>query len=158
MTARHSHEPRRSRPHPSLRRRIKDRGGAQPTVIDLPDVDLPAPDGSVHWVRVTCPECGIVRVPTERVVVRNCVDDQTWSYRARCSECETTFLGDTPEGLALAALAAGVSVELWTLPIPSARRPGPPIQATDLLTLHLELLEFDWFDRLSRVEPPLGDR
>jgi hypothetical protein len=99
-----------------------------------------------------------VRVPTEQVVVRNCVDDQTWSYRATCSECGTRFLGDTPEGLALAALAAGVSVEIWTLPIPSARRPGPPIQAADLLALHLALMEYDWFDRLSGAEPPLGDR
>jgi hypothetical protein len=158
MTARHSHEPRRSRPHPSLRRRVANRGEAEPTVLDLPDPASAAPDGSVHWVRVTCPDCGIVRVPTERVVVRNCVDDQTWSYRARCSECGTTFLGDTPDGLALAALAAGVSVEIWTLPIPSARCPGPPIEAADLLALHLALMEYDWFDRLSRVEPPLGDR
>jgi hypothetical protein len=158
MTARHSHEPRRSRPHPSLRRRVADRRAAEPTLIDLPRVDEAAPDGSVHWVRVTCPECGIVRVPTEQVVVRNCVDDQTWSYRARCSECGTMFVGDTPEGLALAALAAGVSVETWTRSVPSARRPGPPIQAADLLAFHLALMEYDWFDRLSRVEPPLGDR
>jgi hypothetical protein len=158
MTARHSHEPRRSRPHPSLRRHVANRDVAEPTLLDLPDPAQPASDGSVHWVRVTCPGCGIVRVPIEQVVVRNCVDDQTWSYRARCSQCGTTFLGDTPEGLALAALAAGVSVEIWTLPIPSARRPGPPIQAADLLALHLALTEYDWFDRLSGAEPPPGDR
>jgi hypothetical protein len=134
-----------------------DRAENQPPTLDLP---TPPPDrnSSVHWVRVTCPDCGVVRVRTDRVVVRNCVDNQTWTYRANCSQCGAVFLGDTPESLALAAIGAGVSVETWTLPVASTRRPGPPIEATDILELHLALLEHDWFDRLAQVRPPLGDR
>jgi hypothetical protein len=152
MAARHPHEPRRSRPFPSFPRPMTD-------AAERPDrADRTARDGSVHWVRVTCPDCGVVRVGTDRVVIRNCVDNQTWSYRARCSQCGTVFLGDTPEALAIAAIGAGVSVETWTLPVASARRPGPPLRAADVVELHVALLADDWFERLAQVQPPLGDR
>jgi hypothetical protein len=90
------------------------------------------------------------------VVVRNCVDDQSWSYRARCSKCDTTFIGTTPASLARPAVAAGLAVEHWTLPNPSPRRSGSPIHAVDALELHLALLESDWFDQWVRAEP-LGE-
>lgn len=89
----------------------------------------------------------------DRVVLRNCVDDQSWSYRALCSGCDTTFVGDTPAGLAVGAIAAGVEVEHWTLPRPSARHAGSALHAVDALELHLALLEPDWFEQLARVEP-----
>jgi hypothetical protein len=95
-------------------------------------------------------------VRADLVVVRNCVDDQSWSYRARCSRCDTTFVGATPASLARPAVAAGIAIELWTLPKPSARRSGSPLRAVDALELHLALLESDWFDQLARVEP-LGE-
>jgi hypothetical protein len=98
-----------------------------------------------------------VRVRTDRVVLRRCVDDQTWSYRARCSSCEVTFVDSTPALLALPAVAAGVELELWSLPRPSGRASGSTLQAIDLLELHLALLEPDWFDQMARVKPG-GDR
>jgi hypothetical protein len=122
-----------------------------PMIVD-PIIDRPS-----HWVRVTCPACGVVRVRAERVVMRNCVDDDTWSYRARCSECEIAFVGFTPATLALPAVAAGLALETWTLPVPSPRYSGSPLHAVDALELHLAMLEDDWFDQLARVEP-LGDR
>jgi hypothetical protein len=134
----HTHGPKRSRP----------RGIGRPSVVAKARLDPTAP-----WVRVTCPECGVVRVRADRVVVRNCTDDQSWSYRARCSSCDTTFVGMTPVALALPAVAAGLAVELWTLPKPSARREGSPLQVIDALELHLALLESDWFDEMARVEP-----
>jgi hypothetical protein len=142
MATRHSRGPRRSRP------RGTDRPKALPSAV--------APSAS-RWVRVTCPVCGIVRVRADLVVVRNCVDDQSWSYRARCSQCDTLFVGTTPAALALPAVAAGLAVELWTLPTLSARHSGSAIHAVDALELHLALLEPDWFEQLARVEP-LGDR
>jgi hypothetical protein len=93
-------------------------------------------------------------VHADLVVVRNCIDDESWSYRARCSSCDTTFVGATPASLARPAVAAGLAIELWTLPRPSARRAGSPLRAVDALELHLELLEPDWFEQLARVEPP----
>ena len=54
-----------------------------------------------RWVRVTCPACGVVRVQLDDVVLRNCVDDRSWSYRARCSRCRTLFLAETPTTLVI---------------------------------------------------------
>jgi hypothetical protein len=133
-----SRGPKRSRP----------RQAAHPAGAPAPCTETPS-----RWVRVTCPSCGVVRVRVDRVVVRNCVDDWTWSYRARCSACDVTFVDATPAALALPAVAAGVTVELWTLPRPSPRREGQPLHAVDALQLHLALLEPDWFDELVAVEP-----
>ena len=141
MTTGHARGPRRSRPC----------GSNRPTGVSSTATENPS-----HWVRVTCPACGVVRVLAGLVVVRNCVDDQSWSYRARCSRCDTTFVGTTPASLARPAVAAGLTVEHWTLPKPSARRTGSPLHAVDALELHLALLESDWFDQWVRVEP-LGE-
>lgn len=175
MTSRHSRRPGRSRPHSSrmpdeivnvemsaIERALIEGTGIYDAAIDGAAMDAVAidrveVDRPSHWVRVTCPDCGVVRVRAERVVIRNCVDDETWSYRARCSECETTFIGFTPATLALPAVAAGLDVEIWTLPIPSPRHSGSPLHAVDALEMHLAMLEDDWFDQLARVEP-LGDR
>ncbi|HEV7524155.1 MAG TPA: hypothetical protein VGP92_04280 [Acidimicrobiia bacterium] len=120
-------------------------------------MSAPPPESTSPWVRVTCPACGVVRVKADRVVVRNCLDDRSWSYRALCSQCDTTFVGNTPAALALPAVAAGLAVELWTLPTPSARHSGSALHAVDALELHLALLEPDWFEQLASMEP-LGDR
>ena len=58
--------------------------------------------GLSNWVRVTCPACGVVRVRADRVVVRSCTDDQSWSYRAMCSQCDTIFVAETPIGARVA--------------------------------------------------------
>ena len=58
----------------------------------------------------------------------------------------------TPAALALPAVAAGLVVELWSLPVPSFRHSGSAIEAVDALELHLALLEPDWFEELSRVQ------
>jgi ribosomal protein S27E len=142
MATRHPRGPRWSRPRDNVR-----------STRSVSAVDRP----TSRWVRVTCPECGVVRVRADHVVVRNCLDDESWSYRARCSECDTVFIGITPAELALPAVAAGIAVELWVLPVSSPRHSGAPIHAVDALELHLALLEPDWFEQLARVEP-LGDR
>jgi hypothetical protein len=144
MTPRHARGPRRSRP----------RAADRPIAISHTGVVSPGPS---PWVRVTCPACGVVRVRADLVVVRNCLDDESWSYRALCSQCHTLFVGNTPAALALPAVAAGLAVELWSLPVLSARHSGEAIHAVDALELHLALLEPDWFEQLARVEP-LGDR
>ena len=138
MTIAHSRGPRRSRPCPT---------GPPAGVSSI------APDIPSRWVRVTCPACGIVRVRADRVVLRRCVDDSTWSYRARCSSCDVTFVGSTPSSLALPAIAAGIGLELWSLPRPSGRASGSPLRALDVLELHLALLEPDWFDQVAAVLP-----
>jgi hypothetical protein len=150
MSTRYSHGPRRSRPYSNVGP-VEALAGF--TGSELSALEDCATDRPSDWVRVTCPVCGVVRVRADRVVLRNCTDDLSWSYRAQCSDCNSTFLGFTPESLALPAIAAGVQVETWTMPVPSARRGGSPLRAVDALELHLALLEPDWFDELERVEP-----
>ena len=128
--------------------RSRPRGRRGPTEFTSGDIGRAG-----RWVRVTCPDCGVVRVRSDRVVVRQCLDDQTWSYRARCSKCDVVFVDGTPEALALPALAEGVAVECWTLPRPSPRHDGPPLRALDAVELHLALAEPGWFDRFVQVEP-----
>jgi len=147
MTTRHPRGSRRSHPH----------GSGSPARSDhVHEVLNAAFPGLSNWVRVTCPACGVVRVRSDRVVVRNCTDDQTWSYRAMCSQCDKMFVATTPSVLALPAIAAGLSVELWTRPKLSGRYEGSPIHSVDALELHLALLEPDWFEQLERVVP-IGD-
>ena len=116
-----------------------------------PEANADAPD---RCVRVTCPACGVVRVRVNEVVLRNCVDDNSWSYRARCSRCGTLFVAATPPALALPAVTAGVSVEQWSMPVPSARHSAGPIRETDAMALHVALMKPDWFDELLRELPP----
>ena len=142
MTIAHSHGPGRSRPCASGR----------PAGVSSTGSESPS-----RWVRVTCPTCGVVRVRADLVVLRRCIDTRAWSYRARCSSCDAMFVDSTPASLALPAIAAGVPIELWSLPRPSARAPGSPLHSVDVLELHLALLEPDWFDQLASVKP-VGDR
>jgi hypothetical protein len=95
-----------------------------------------------------------VSVPIDDVVLRNCVDDRSWSYRARCSSCHTLFVAATTTSLALLAIAAGVPVERWTLPKPSRRRGDGPLRDADARELHRTLLRPDWIDELRRELPP----
>jgi hypothetical protein len=148
MSSRHPRGPRRSRPAGN------DSAAGGDYVRDVLNAAF---EGLSKWVCVTCPACGVVRVRANCVVVRNCTDDQTWSYRAMCSNCDTVFVAATPSVLALPAIAAGLPVELWTRPTLSARHEGSPIHAVDALELHLALLEPDWFEQLERVVPR-GDR
>src|SRR5689334_4933105 len=105
MTARHPRGSHHPRPHD---------GDRLPSGSDAIR-DNSSRGVSSRWVKVTCPACGVVRVLADHVVVRNCIDDRSWSYRARCSRCDRMFVGPTPEGLALPAVAAGLAVELWRL-------------------------------------------
>jgi hypothetical protein len=134
----------------TIRRHLRP-GRPRPLGTDRPPPENLTLRTLARLVRVRCPECGIVRVRADRVVVRRCVDDQSWSYRARCPVCDSLFVGATPATLAVAAVMAGVAVEVWTRPAPSERRSGPPLRAIDALELHLALLEPDWFAQVTRL-------
>jgi uncharacterized Zn finger protein len=99
---------------------------------------------------VRCPDCGESRVQVGEVTLRECVDTGGWTYRARCPQCGVLFVDVTQRDAALRVLVAGAPVESWLLPAELDERPdGPPLTLTDLLELHLLLLEPDWFEQLA---------
>ena len=77
MANRHPRGPRQSRPLPRAAERDRhSRPPGEPYALGP----------------VTCPGAAWFGFVLSRVVVRNCIDDQSWSYRARCSQCDTTFV------------------------------------------------------------------
>ena len=109
---------------------------------------------------VRCPDCRSGRVPAQSVTVRWCLDTNVWSYRARCSSCQITFVAGTREDRAHRALAVGAKLEMWTLPAELNERPGSgrTIDAVDILELRLALMEPEWFDKLRSITKLDGRR
>jgi hypothetical protein len=102
-------------------------------------------------VIVRCPDCGEQRVPLEAVVLRHCVDDDTWTYRGRCPECTLLVAGATSRRAADAATESGAEVEQWRFPRELFERPsGPKFSIADVLELRLALIEDTWIDDLQR--------
>ena len=139
MTARHSHEPRRPTapepPAPAVDVKSSSRRAGAARPVSGPPKLRARPRGAlgagdVPRLRSREGANRLGRRPQLRRRSDLVVSRQLFAVRP-------DFLGNTPEALALAAIAAGVSVETWTLPVPSARRPGAPLQAADLLALHL---------------------
>jgi len=105
-------------------------------------------------VTVQCPDCGQESVPIDAVVLRWCIDDGAWSYRARCAACTRMFVAATSAARAMQAASAGVEIEAWSHPREIHERPeGPPLSLADVLELRLALIEPDWIDRLQAESP-----
>ena len=103
----------------------------------------------VHVI-VKCIECAQQRVDVAAVTIRNCTDDDQWSYRFICPQCQRPSVAVTHAQGALAAIAAGSALETWRLPAELAEHPssGPAFTAADQLELRLALAEPDWIDAL----------
>ena len=107
---------------------------------------------------VRCPDCRSGRVTAQSVTVRWCLDTNAWSYRTLCSACDIVFVANTREDRAHRALAAGATLEMWTLPAELTERPAPgrAIDPVDILELRLALMEPEWFDKLRAMTFPDG--
>jgi len=102
-------------------------------------------------VIVHCPDCDEVRVRPHDVTLRNCIDDDSWSYRFTCPTCGglTVAFTDTPS--VIEAFAAGAGLERWRLPAELLEtHAGPPLTLADLFAFRRLLLAPDWFDALDR--------
>jgi len=98
---------------------------------------------------VRCSRCGDVRVPANEVTIRNCVDDDTWSYWFNCPSCNCRSAASARRGPALDAICAGATLKTWRLPAEPNERPGgPPLTLIDLFELRRLLLTPDWIDHL----------
>jgi hypothetical protein len=100
-------------------------------------------------VIVRCPDCGEQRMPLDAVVLRHCLDDDSWCYRGRCPKCKLLLAGATSRRAAGAAVASGGRVEEWHLPRELDERPdGPKLMLADALALRLALIEETFIDDL----------
>ena len=98
---------------------------------------------------VSCPDCSDQRVGVGDITLRMCRDDGSWSYCFRCPACRLRAVGQTSASAATDAISAGAAFESWSWPLEmSERRDGPPLTLSDVLELHLVLLEPDWFESL----------
>jgi hypothetical protein len=104
-----------------------------------------------HNVIVRCPDCGEQRTALKTVVLRHCLDDDTWSYRGRCPGCKLLVAGATSHRAALEAVESGGAIEEWRMPLELGERPGgPEFTLADVLALRLALIEDSWLDDLQR--------
>ena len=101
---------------------------------------------------VKCPDCVEVRVGTDDVTVRRCVDDDSWSYRFTCPVCLRRTVSPTDAVAGSNAVDAGCQLETWHRPAELLEHhEGPPLTLADLFTLQELLLEADWFETFVRA-------
>src|SRR5690348_3278038 len=101
---------------------------------------------------VNCRDCGQTRVTIDEVTVRQCLDDEQWSYRFRCEECGRPTVEPTSESRARDALELGVALEVWRYPAELLEpHAGPPLELDDLLEFHRALDTPGWFESLART-------
>ncbi len=97
-----------------------------------------------------CATCGDVKLAPSAVTIRNCVDDDGWSYWFICPSCHRRAAASTGGGAAFDAVCAGATLDTWRLPAEIDEwHDGPPLTFVDLCELHLLLLEPDWIDQLA---------
>lgn len=100
-------------------------------------------------IRATCPDCGDVVVPREKMQVRICAEDRSGAYTFLCPSCRGLVARSAEERIVQLLLAGGVDMEVWHLPAelfePVA---GPAITHDDLLDFHLALQSDDWMEEI----------
>ena len=92
-------------------------------------------------ILVTCSNCAedIPLVP-EQVCSRICTNNGEAEYRFTCPECSTIVIKPTTTRMVETLEAAGVEVEMWTLPAELFEaHSGPRITHEDLLDFHILL-------------------
>lgn len=96
-------------------------------------------------ILVTCSSCSedIPLLPAQ-VFSRICTDNGEAEYRFTCTECNSIVVKPTTARMVETLEAAGVPVELWSLPAElfEAHR-GPTLTHEDLLDFHIHLSDDD---------------
>ena len=113
-------------------------------------------DRNTHII-VNCRDCGQIRMPVAGVTIRGCLDDDKWSYRFTCPDCDLPTVEDTSSARALDAVEIGVTLETWRYPIElDEKHDGPKLNLVDVLDLHRALSRPDWFETLTQGGQGLG--
>lgn len=103
-------------------------------------------------ILVDCPDCSEVRVASDEVTLRLCIDNSRWSYWFKCPVCQRRASAPTRPGPALEAIAAGSSFEPWQIPAElHESHDGPAFRFVDMVELQMDLMRPDWIDALKQV-------
>jgi hypothetical protein len=104
-------------------------------------------------VQATCASCGVVRLPSDELVVRVCADLQSSAYTFRCPECGLRAAKPANDRVVDLLTSAGASLVVWFLPdeLREPRPDGAPVSHDDVLDFHLLLQHKDWFERFEQL-------
>lgn len=100
---------------------------------------------SMAKILVTCSSCTEdIPLKPHEVCSRICTDNGDAEYRFTCPECDAIIVKPTTARMVETLEAAGVQVELWTLPAELfERHGGPSLTHEDLLEFHIQLSDDD---------------
>lgn len=91
-------------------------------------------------IRATCSSCGDVEIPSRRLTLRSCLDNDTHEYRFTCPKCRRIQVKEAEQIAVEVLRVAGVTEEDWVLPDEMwERHDGPTICHDDVIDLHEEL-------------------
>ena len=102
-------------------------------------------------IRATCPDCGDVVIPRDRMQVRICAEDRSGSYNFPCPSCGVAVSRQAEDRIIQLLLAGGVEMTVWHLPAELFEPvTGPAITHDEVLDFHIALEDDDWLaDNLS---------
>jgi len=106
-------------------------------------------------VEADCPSCGPVRVASDDVVVRVCIDHRSSAYAFRCPACGLRAAVEANDRIVDVLTAAGAYFDVWYLPdeLRETRPGGAPLTDEDLFEFRVLLDGEDWFERLTALGP-----
>lgn len=91
-------------------------------------------------VRVNCPDCGCIEMLAEKVVVRICVDDDSATFRFRCTKCHSVQVVVADDSQIDVLIAVGAKSESWSIPADlRATHSGEVIDVDEVLDFRTEL-------------------
>jgi hypothetical protein len=100
-------------------------------------------------IRAQCPTCGDVRLSAGDLTVRVCSDDDSGSYRFRCTGCGAPVAKPASSHIVELLVSSGVRLEMWRRPAELFEyHSGPALTPDDLLDFHVALEQPDWLDEL----------
>lgn len=102
-------------------------------------------------IRATCSfGCGDIKVSDKDMVVRTAIGENHGQYRFLCPQCKKLVIKKASSRIVEVLTSSGVKHERFHLPLELLEHPdnAPVISLDDVLNLHEELQEENWFDKL----------
>lgn len=94
--------------------------------------------GEVMSIVINCTICKVQRISRRRIVVKYCVDNETYTYEFTCRKCLVHAFRNCTKEEADSLVVSGVQMVLWRLPREVVER--PPIHFPAFTELDAEAL------------------